>query len=68
MNRSFLRKLIMAIIDIAIINIALLLAFYLRFDGADRYVGVHYTYPVVTLLHWLFINSTYTAGCGNACK
>lgn len=51
MNRSFLRKLIMAIIDIAIINIALLLAFYLRFDGADRYVVLYnYTYPVVTLL------------------
>ncbi|MGI6486218.1 MAG: hypothetical protein ACOX15_07965 [Tepidanaerobacteraceae bacterium] len=41
MNRSFLRKLIMAIIDIAIINIALLLAFYLRFDGADRYVVLY---------------------------
>ncbi|NLC62484.1 MAG: polysaccharide biosynthesis protein, partial [Thermoanaerobacterales bacterium] len=51
MNRSFLRKLIMAIIDMAIINIALLLAFYLRFDGADRYVVLYnYTYPVVTLL------------------
>jgi FlaA1/EpsC-like NDP-sugar epimerase len=53
MKKSFLLKLIMALIDTAVINIALLAAFYLRFDSViqSQYIVLYRdTCVVVTLL------------------